>query len=112
MLYELADGKIVGRYAQAQPGKTLLAETNNAVKAALAQEAADAAALAQAEAAYEYARGRKQEYVAAFSKAPKPDPIDAIGHVLDAILADKEGDSTALLAILAERAAIKARHPK
>jgi hypothetical protein len=115
MLYEMANGRIVGRYAQPQEGKTLLQETNNAVKAALAQEAAEAQALADAEAAYAYARGRKAEYVAAFSKAPKPDPIDAIGHFCDrvmTILTEIAPTNPNVIALASEISAIKARHPK
>lgn len=115
MLYELLDGRIIGRYAQQQPGKTLLPETHASVKTALAQEEADAAALAQAEAAYEYARGRKAEYVVAFSKAPKPDPIDAIGHFCDrvmTILTEIAPTNPNVIALASEISAIKARHPK
>lgn len=112
MIYELKNGRIVGRYMQPQEGKDLLdADHPDVILAIAAESAAEQEKLAQSE-AYQYARGRMAEYIAEFSKAPDKNAIDAIGHVLDAILSDKEGDSTALLDILAKRAEIKARHPK
>lgn len=80
--------------------------------ATLASRQAAAEAKAAAEAGYAYARARRLAYVTAFSKAPAPEPIDAIGHVLDAIIDHIEGDPTALDAIRAQRTQIKQEHPK
>lgn len=70
------------------------------------------AAVEMAEASYSYARARAQAYVQAFSKDPKQNPVDALGHVVDAILSHIAGDSMSLNEIQAKRAEIKMEHPK
>ncbi len=112
MFFEINDGKIAGRYANQQEGKTLLEESNASVKAALKAESDALTAKQAQETAYAYARKRAQAYVQNFSKDPNPNPVDALGHVVDAILAHLSGDATALTAILAKRAEIKAANPK
>ncbi len=73
---------------------------------------ADALERAQTESAYEYARNRAQAYTREFSKDPRPNPVDALGHVVDAILSHISGDPAPLEAILQKRATIKAENPK
>lgn len=116
-------GHITGRYNTKQPGLNCIEVTAEQLAAVAYPKwdktakkivnDADAHAVADAEQAYGYARARAQAYVAAFSKEPaKKNPVDAIGHVLDAILSHFEGDDTALNAILAKRAEIKQANPK
>ena len=112
MLYELSGGKIIGRYQQPQEGKTLLPESNAQVKKALAAEEEEAQAKADAKAAYLYAKNRMREYIAEFSKDPDKNVVDAIGHVLDALVDAFYGDAAALDMIKEKRDAIKARNPK
>lgn len=121
-----ASGTITGRYTEKQEGLNCI-EVEQAdlsavsfpkwdktkkkiVNDAAAQKAADDAA--SAETAYAYARARAQAYIQAFSKDPKQNPVDALGHVVDAILSHLAGDSTALNAIQTKRAEIKAANPK
>lgn len=120
------NGQITGRFAQKQEGHNCIEvdkadldavtfpkydrKTNKIVNDAAAQAAAEASHALDT--AYAYARARGHAYVQAFSKDPKPNQMDAIGHVLDAILSHFAGDSTALDAIQTKRAEIKAAHPK
>lgn len=119
-------GAITGRYNQKQPemgcievapedlssvpfpkwDKTKKAIVNDAS----AQATADAGTKAEHD--YAYARARAKAYVSAFSRDPKQNAIDAIGHVLDAILSAQEGDTAALTEILKQRSSIKAANPK
>lgn len=112
MFFEINDGKIVGRYANQQEGKTLLAESHASVKAALKAESDALIAKQAKETAYSYARARAQAYVHAFSKDPNQNAIDALGHVVDAILSHIAGDSTDLAVIQTNRAQIKQANPK
>lgn len=112
MLYEITNGRISGRYEQPQEGKTLIAESHASVKAALKAESDALLAKQAQETTYAYARARAQAYVQNFSKDPKPNPVDVLGHVVDAILAHLSGDVNALTAILEKRAEIKAANPK
>ena len=121
-----SSGKITGRYKVKQNGIScieVLQEDLEAVqfpkwdkanKVIINDAAAQAAADQEAaqEAAYQYARARAQAYVSAFSRDPKKNAIDAIGHVIDAILSAQEGDTAALMRILKQRAVIKAANPK
>lgn len=118
-----ASGKITGRFRQKQEGLGCIEVTDEQLASVAYPKwdktakkivnDADAQAVADAEQAYGYARARAQAYVAAFSKAPKPNAEDAMGHVIDAILSKLiDGDSTALDAIAAKRAEIKAANPK
>ncbi len=113
MLFEINDGKIVGRYANQQEGKTLLAESHASVKAALKAESDALIAKQAKETAYSYARARSQAYVQTFSRDPSPNAIDALGHVVDAIISKLvDNDSAPLNAIATKRAEIKAANPK
>ena len=116
-------GKITGRFRQKQEGLGCIEVTDEQLASVAYPKwdktakqivnDADAQAAADAEQAYGYARARAQAYVAAFSKEPaKKNPVDAIGHVLDAILSHFEGDDTALNAVLTKRAEIKQANPK
>lgn len=81
------------------------------VNDASAQSAADQAAIDDA--SYSYARARALAYVQNFSKDPNPNPTDALGHVVDAILAKLlDNDPEPLNAIATKRAEIKAANPK
>lgn len=120
-------GRITGRYANKQAGLNCI-EVEKAdldavqfpkwdktkkkiVNDAAAQSAADQAAID--EAAYQYARARAQAYVQNFSKDPRQNPVDALGHVLDAILSKLiDNDPAPLNAIATKRAEIKAANPK
>lgn len=119
-------GKITGRYAVKQAGLNCIEveqadldavafpKWNKTTKQIVNDTAAQAAAEQTAlnETAYAYARARALEYVQNFSKDPRPNPVDALGHVVDSILSHLAGDSTALNAIQAKRAEIKAANPK
>lgn len=119
-------GAITGRYMQKQPEMGCIEVTAEDIasvpfpkwektKKAIVNDTkaqAEFDAGAKAEQDYAYARARAQAYVAAFSKDQKPNPVDAIGHVLDAILAFHGGDTNALTEILNQRSAIKAANPK
>lgn len=118
-----SNGKITGRYAQKQECMDCIEVTDDQLASVPYPKwdktekkiinAADDQAAADAEQAYNYARARARAYVSHFSKEPsRKNPIDAIGHVLDAILSHFAGDSTALDAIQTKRAEIKAARPK
>lgn len=117
-----SSGKITGRYNSKQPGLNCIEVERSdlesvqfpkwdKVKKQIANDA-NAQAVFDSGEAYGYARARGQAYVKAYSKDPKPNQMDAIGHVLDAILSHLAGDSSALDAIQTKRAEIKAAHPK
>jgi len=68
---------------------------------------------ASPEFAYAYARARAAAYIQAFSKDPRQNPTDALGHVVDAILSKLiDNDPAPLNAIATKRAEIKAANPK
>lgn len=110
-------GKITGRFLNKQSGKSCIEvekadidavpfpKWNKTTKKIVNDDASP-------EAAYAYARARGAAYIQAFSKDPRPNPTDALGHVVDAILSHLAGDSAALNAIHAKRAEIKAANPK
>jgi hypothetical protein len=113
MYYQITNGRVSGRFATSQasiPG--LLKEDDPVVLAALAVEEVEREQLALKESAYAYARVRAQAYVHAFSKDQNQNAIDALGHVVDAILSHIAGDSAALTAIQTKRAQIKQANPK
>lgn len=110
-------GKITGRFLNKQEGKNCIEVERSALDAVPYPKWNKTSKTivnddASPEAAYAYARARAAAYVKAFSKAPVPNPVDAIGHVLDAVLSHLAGDSTALNAIQTKRAEIKAANPK
>lgn len=112
MYYNIENGQIKGIFTWPQEGMDLLPEDSPVVKKALADKAnADADAAVRLE-AYGYARARGAAYIQAFSKDPNPNAVDALGHVIDAILSHIAGDSAALTAIQTKRAQIKRANPK